>query len=252
MDTIPKVLNHVLVGMAICNFFLGISSWRVSSFVAFAAFLLSFQNASVIWLLLLVVFWKNTNTNDPTSAGRTMTILRPFLAAATVPTEFRIGLCLGISIGGTVLALFLSLAFRKIRMYCLYAAAADDDGDEEEQDHAGCGDKTSSIGGVWWWSTLVFWLDMVTCILLAVGRQELCSSSYQQHYQYESINDSSSSSSSRFQTQQQQQQQATEGTGMTNYHVGTNSYTNVPDVQFATQQPQPLPQQGPTAHTTLL
>jgi hypothetical protein len=201
MDTIPKFLNHVCVVSAVCNTFLILNSWTVSILPFFAAFLLGFQNACVLLIL---------NNGKLVFSPR-------FLA----PTDFMVGVSLGISIGATILAFFLSLGFRKVHIYCQYV----------DDEHA-CGDKKAGMGGIWWWSTLVFWLNMVICLLLAAGRHEI---SYLAQNQYETIGNVDSGFSmdqyeenlERFRANQEQAME-----GMASGYVG--NYATVPDVQSET------------------
>jgi len=86
LDTIPKVTNHILVFLAISDFFLLINSMRV----AFATFLA----ASVLTLLTCFVTMV-TNNNRISFAPRGLE-----------PTEFMIGLSLGLCVAGAILSFF--------------------------------------------------------------------------------------------------------------------------------------------------
>jgi hypothetical protein len=214
MDTIPKFLNHVLMVMAGCNLFLVLSSWSISIMFFFVAFLLSVQNTCVFLML---------------NHGKLVVVVSPrFLA----PTEFMVGVSLGISIGGTILACFMSLFFGRIHDYCDHL---------NEEHKSACGDQRGTFAAIWWWSSMVFWLEVLTCLLLAAGRQEIS----QNHHQYQAIDGNNGYSMDN----QQQPQNGGGGGGF----VG--NYANIPDVQTRLSQPtnngfqQQQQQQQPLAHT---
>ena len=219
LDTIPKFLNHVLWVMFASNTFLLLATSSIHLMVFFLAFLLFLQNLCVLLIL---------------NNGK-MALSPRFLA----PTEFMVGVGLGISIGATILSLFLSLIYGKLHEYCDYV---NKEGEQAEQ--RGCGNVTSTINAIWFWSSLVFWLDMITCILLAVGRQEIA---YQSQHQYESIDSANSmdnaypmdeyqqANATRFQESQAQPMNAASST------YGGGSYSTVPDVQASNSSKQPKP-----------
>jgi hypothetical protein len=208
MDTIPKVLNHALVTMAICNVFLVMASWSVSSLLFLAAVLLGFQNASVLLMI---------NNGHLEFSPR-------FLA----PTDFMVGVGLGISIGGTILSFFLSLIFGRVQAFCQSISGEEDS----------CGKMGGSLTGVWWWSSLVFWLEVATCLLLAAGRHEI---SYLAQSQYQSIDQdgpSGNQNENPYQQTRENQQQQPNGNGF------AGNYNNVPDVQTEGSQILPQSQQN--------
>jgi len=164
MDSLPKVLNHVLGLMTICNIFLFLSSWSISYIVFFASLLL---NAQTVCVLLVV-----NNTGRLSFGPR-------FLS----PNEFMVGVCLGISIGGAILALFLSAVFQKTRSLC--SSIADDEYMHAElKTFQLCETRRSAIAGVWFWSCALFWLDLIACVLIAAARRDIASLV---NYQYQSI-----------------------------------------------------------------
>jgi hypothetical protein len=178
MDTVPKFLQHVLVLMLLCNFFLVLCAWSISFLCFFLSFLLNTQNV----IVLLVLFH-----------GK-MSFSPRFLN----PTEFMVGVSLGISIGATILAFFLSVIFGKFNHACSHVEASGNP----------CEEVRSAIAAVWWWSSLVFWLNLLCCILLAAGRRDISNLA---QYQYESIGvddvrDIYQDHSQRLKSHQQQEQ----------------------------------------------
>jgi hypothetical protein len=155
MDTIPKIINHVLVVMITCDIFLFMASWNVSFLpnlgfnTVLVSFLLSGQ-AVCVWLIL------NNNRISALS----------FLS----PTEFMVGLALGISIGGSILAFVISRAYKHLSR-C--------DGNPNDAIYVYlCGERKGSIRAIWFWGGLVFWLNFCTSILIAMGRPQLTAQNY--------------------------------------------------------------------------
>lgn len=151
MDTAPKFLTHALLAMAICNFFLIVCSLSISFLTFFACFLLSIQNVSIFLVT--------------TPGGQS---IAPRLFA---PTEFMLGVCLGITIGGTILSFFLCLTFGRIHAYCSHHPDGTDS----------CGWRTASLNGIWWWSSCIFWLNFISCFLLVFGHSDISVSSSPQY-----------------------------------------------------------------------
>lgn len=85
-----------------------------------------------------------------------------------------VGVGLGITIGGTILAFILSSTFRSI------AECRGSDVDPTYESL--CGDRRGSLSAVWFWSGIVFWLNFCSSLLLAIGRREFTMVS-----QYEAI-----------------------------------------------------------------
>lgn len=145
--------------MLVFNVFLFFSSWNVSVLPNFgfstvtSSFFLCLQNGCV-WAIL---------NNRRIS---TLSFLEP--------SEFMIGVALGITIGGAILSFILSTTFNNVSK-CDHA-------DTDPLYEYVCGGRKGSLSAVWFWSGLVFWLNFCSCLLLAIGRRELTQSS-----QYESI-----------------------------------------------------------------
>ena len=182
LDTAPQLVNHVLFLLATCNTFLVLSTIGMSLMTFFAAVLLMGQ------CFLVVVVMNHSKLS--------------FAPPALAPTDFMVGLCLGLCTGGVILSFFTAAAFRRFYDLCEYA---EENYTDEDHQHA-CGNLTGRLWWNWLWCTLVFWLDLVTAFLIAAGRHELASSSEQQQYQSIGGNYSNASEQSSFQQPQSFQQ----------------------------------------------
>jgi hypothetical protein len=158
LDTIPKVMNHVLALLAASNFFLLFGSLHISYVTFLAAALLAAQTGAVIVVM----------NHDAIS----------FAPRVLAPTEFMVGLCLGICIGGIILAFFLSITYRRMYAFCKYAETYYE---EDDHEHA-CGSYTHRLWGIWMWSSVVFWLDLLAAVLVAAGHAELSHSPQQEYH----------------------------------------------------------------------
>ena len=203
LDTIPKVTNHVLLSMSISNFFLLINSMRATFITFLAASLLAFQTCFVVMV---------TSNNRISFAPRVLE-----------PTEFMVGLCLGICIGGVILAFFVSVTFGRVYSFCKYAET---NYSAEDNTHA-CGNKTNSLWSIWWWSSSICWSNILLTYLVAVGREDI---NQTQQQQYNSIDSQASSVSNLTEP----------------YHAGQppSSFQQDPQMQHQQQQPPPPPQQN--------
>jgi hypothetical protein len=160
IDSFSKLLNHFVVANAVCNFFLFICSFQAAGLPSLGldtlliSLLLCFQN-TVSWIAL--------------NNGRL-----PHTFNALAPSEFIMGVLLGIAIGGAILAFVTSLFFgRMSRCIKLQVSAYE----------YVCEHKSVMLG-IWFWSGLVFWLNTGIAILIAVGRDELI---YLRQGDYEAI-----------------------------------------------------------------
>ena len=171
LDSIAKILNHVLALTLVFNVFLFFASWKVASLpsvganAVLIAFLLCAQTAAVF--LILNSGWRIQRLS--------------FLA----PTDFLLGVALGITVGGTILAFVLSGTFRSVSR-CRNVVPSEDGGDSAYEDM--CANRKMALTAIWFWSGLVFWLNCVSALLLAMGRYDLSAntSSYVTQ-QYESL-----------------------------------------------------------------
>jgi len=129
----------------------------VSFITFFAASLLALQTFIVIMI---------TNNNQINFAPRSLE-----------PTEFIVGLCLGVCIGGGILSFFVSATFSRAFSFCkdpTVQSAVD-----------ACGKiKINRLSSVHWWSSIIFLLDVLLAFLVAVGREEI---THTQQQQYNSI-----------------------------------------------------------------
>jgi len=152
LDTASKFLSHVLLVMSICNFFLMSCSFGISFLTFLACFLLSVQCTTVAL--------------TATSVGQAVA---PQLFA---PTEFMLGVCLGITIGGTILSFFLCLTFGRIHAYCAHHL----EGPES------CGWEAASLNGIWWWSSCIFWLNLISSFLLVLSHSDISTTSIPRYH----------------------------------------------------------------------
>lgn len=150
LDSIGKILNHILMMMMACNIILFLNAWSVAFLpvlgfdTGVASFFLCLQNV-VVWLIL--------NNNHIAALS--------FLS----PTQLMIGLALGITIGGSILAFVVTIAFRhaaKCETMASGTLLAD-----------ACKERRGTIHSICFWSGLVFWLNFCTSLLLAVGSGDL-------------------------------------------------------------------------------
>ena len=180
LDSIGKIINHVLAVTMVCDVFLFFSSWSVSLLpnIGFNTVLISFLLCVQTICVLLII---NNNRISALS----------FLS----PTEFMIGVAFGITLGATALSLVLSGAFRRVSR-CGHEppnsrtpASAPNGTDTTSSENAFgdpvyqyiCEQHAGAMAAVWFWSGLVFWFNFCTCLLLAVGRSELTQNSHYEH-----------------------------------------------------------------------
>jgi len=169
LNTLPKLLNHLLVMMGICDLFLFLSSWSISYLVFLASMFLNLQTACVAVVA--------------NNKGR-----MPFVPRFLSPNEFIVGVSLGITIGGTLLSMALFLVFGKTRKLCRGIEQMDGSSPQIAELHLGildlCNYRSSAVRAVWFWSFVLFWLQFATCILLAAARHDIASLA---NHQYNSI-----------------------------------------------------------------
>jgi hypothetical protein len=209
METAPKFLTHTLMAMAVCNFFLVLCSFSISFLTFLACFLLAGQCLTI--LLATTPFGQS---------------VAPRLFS---PTEFMLGVCLGITIGGTILSFFLCLTFGRIHAYCTHHPEGVDS----------CGWRTASLNGIWWWSSCIFWLNFISCFLLVIGHSDISTTSVPQ-YQYLDQDDPSNGGGSNAGTSASynQYQGGHFAQPPTPQYGNGGGYNNVPDVQSSAESPQ--------------
>jgi hypothetical protein len=230
LDTIRKILNHLLAVLVVCDLFLFFASWRVwlgtdahGLRVVSVSFLLLVQTLAVYMIV-------NNNTSHHHHQPGGGSSLGPMggggggngggILASLVPTDFMLGVALGITVGGSILAFVLSSAFSRPPWPCdghSYSSSSALRGSSTSNSpttHPAAGNQTSSSpssasssGGdmmdsvtyrchqlyaqgsgaslsLWFWSSLVFWFNFCASLLLAAGRRDLSLSS---PYSYEHI-----------------------------------------------------------------
>lgn len=181
MDTVSKLINRLVFANAICNFFLFISSFQAAGLPSLGldtlliSFLLCFQN-TVSWLVL--------------NNGQL-----PHTFNAMAPSEFMMGILLGIAIGGAILAFVTSLFFGRMSR-CIKI---------EVNAYEYVCEHRSIMLGIWFWSGLVFWINTGIAVLIAVGRDELI---YLRQGDYETIGISMDEFQNSFERYNAQQAQA--------------------------------------------
>jgi hypothetical protein len=198
VDTLSKLSHHVLVLIAICDVFLFLVSWKTSFLASFVAILLGAQNACVFLIL---------NNGKMSFSPR-------FLA----PSDFIVGIALGIMIDGTVLAFFLCAIFSKVPLKCKST--------EDIARVCSCEQGRGTANHVWWWSAVMFWLNMTSCVLLAASRNE---HSYDAQPQHQSVDGAPMDAMNDQQQHFQQSHEAQQLQQPAQTFVGDCS--NVPDAQ---------------------
>jgi hypothetical protein len=188
LDSSGKILNHVVAITVVCDVALFVCSFSVAyldHLLGLNTGLCSFMlcTASVtVWLIV------NNSTNRISALS--------FLA----PTEFMVGLATGLSVGAAVLSAVLSAAYQtgtvcdKIiataaagsAAHAAAAAAATTSTSYDAVVADTCANHVSHMTAIWFWAGLVAWLNVVTSMLLATGRQEL-SAQHRSLYNYETI-----------------------------------------------------------------
>jgi hypothetical protein len=158
-DTIPKVVNNLLILMGASNVFLLMSVLQATVMPnlgvspVFVAFLLCAQNA---------LTWFALNNH------------RLSHLPSIVCDDFVLGCLLGISVGGSIVAFILSQFFGEMSN-CVKITMTNYD---YECKHQG------TMRAIWFWSGLDFWFNTFISVLMVVGRDEF---SILQQHSYENI-----------------------------------------------------------------
>lgn len=190
LDTVGKILNHVLLFNLVCDVLLFFSSFSVSLLehnLGFDTVLCSFLLSAVTVVILLIV------NNSRISA---LSILQP--------TEYMVGVATGLAIGAAVLAAVLSSTYKTVS-HCVVAddkdtsaAAASSATDtnttaistttaahgsnDPNYDYM-CKNMKTTFSYIWFWAGLSAWLNAISALLLMIGRQQLSTAHHQQHYE---------------------------------------------------------------------
>ena len=193
LDSIGKILNHVLFLTVVVDVFLFLSSFAVSylpNHLGFNTVLCSFLLAAVSVTVLLIV------NNSRISA-----------LSVLAPTEFMVGVACGCTLGAAVLAALLSTSYKNVT-HCSDLNASMNDAKNStaalpyDPDFATACTNSSSMTGIWFWAGLSAWLNAIAAMLLATGRYQL-SEHYQQYETIGGVSDDHHHSSSGHQPQQQ-------------------------------------------------
>lgn len=227
LDTIPKIINHLLLLMAVCNFFLFFTCWGGSGLpqmgfsTVLSSFMLITQN--------VIVYMTFNNLGGLISGGSSSR------SSYLTPNEFMVGICLGVTVGGCIVAFILSNYYHHLNSYCNKLAATSKSTGastllDTTYDPYSTGSSSISTkaplksdgeiclnkyhGNIYWisfWSGLVFWWNFCLSLLIAMGRMELIQvSTSTSNQQYESIG----SIDNTFQQQQSHQTPGNLGAGI--------------------------------------
>ncbi|GAX24290.1 hypothetical protein FisN_4Lu596 [Fistulifera solaris] len=169
MDSMPKIINHLLYVTLLFTSFLFLVSLgapNVGLNVTLISLILAIQSVSVFFTL--------NHSSIPALH---------FLS----PTPLMIGVALGTTIGAAILAFVVSSAYR-------YLSSCKLDGkDMHPRSFHGnstiptddpvleylCQKGVGSSSAVCFWSGLVFWCDSCVCLLIMMGQNELLQGQYQ-------------------------------------------------------------------------
>ena len=204
MDTIAKVINHLLIFMGVCNFVLFWAAWSAAFLptlglnTPLVSFLLCSQNAC-LWVIF----------NNARIQGM------QFLS----PSEFMVGNSLGITIGATLLAMVVSHYYGNL-------ANCKSKKDIVPEFICQSPSTLASIKSVAFWSGLVFWLEFCLALLIVMGKNELITRS--NNYEDLSGNDPDENTRRYQQSQQSVMGRFAEALPQ-NTFVG--NYTSVPEIR---------------------
>ena len=177
LDSIGKILNHVLFLTVAADVLLFLSSFGVSylpNHLGFSTVLCSFLLAAVSVTVLLIV------NNSRISA-----------LSVLAPTEFMIGAATGACFMASILAMLLSSTYRTVT-HCQDLQQPADSGAHNNSSSAATPQNfdpdfvtactnSGSMTGIWFWAGLSAWLNAIATMLLATGRHRL--SEHYQHYE---------------------------------------------------------------------
>ncbi|GKY93670.1 hypothetical protein MPSEU_000334400 [Mayamaea pseudoterrestris] len=182
LDSMAKILNHLLILLFVLNMFLFLSCWSQS---------ISNNNTlPLIWMSLFLIL-QNATVWAILNNGRLSSSLS-FLS----PNDFIMGVALGITIGASILSFVLSQSFKygtcSKQSYYGSGNRRSDGYDSHENTTERFHDNGSSRDApiycnrstsVWLWAGLVFWVNFCACLLLAVGRREFSSQLHADQYE---------------------------------------------------------------------
>lgn len=153
VDSIPKLMNYVLMIMALCNLLLLMA--------VFNATMLPNLGISPTFVSLLLIFQN----------GLAWIALNPQYASTTtlMTSDFLMGIVLGITVGGAILSFILSHFFGSMGN-CIEIRMKNDNNYECQHQ--------SQMAGIWFWSGIMFWLEVVLATLIVMGKDELLYNSH--------------------------------------------------------------------------
>jgi hypothetical protein len=194
LDSIGKILNHLLYAMMAFNVALLVSvchaSWFHNDFstathLAGSGSVGGTSGTGVYHAILICVLLCGQNFCLWAIINNHRISCLPFLA----PTDFMLGIAVGITIGAAILSFVLSGAFHRVLVDCrefrrdserlshqtkLTPLTAEEEIIDFVLYEAFCSSQT--LFGMrlsWWLGRFVFWLNFWSCMLLTIGRHEL-------------------------------------------------------------------------------
>lgn len=200
LDSIGKIINHVLAMIMVCNVLLFLAASTVS--------LLPQVGVNVLFVAILLM----------AQTAYVTLVLNPHIAPSVrflSPTPLTIGIALGTTIGAIALTMVISGAYRRVSSSCTggmtgLGPAILNNATTSPQDHKTtvkpssrtstthaksttfgdplteyyCDHHKGALTAVWFWSGLLLWFNFCSCLLLAVGSEEL---SFDSRNQYQDI-----------------------------------------------------------------
>ena len=185
LDTIRKILNHLFIGLLGCNIMLFLSSWGTTTTSSSLGVGLNHVTLlSTLLLLRTLVVYGIINHAHP----------------ALPPTEFHVGVTLGLTVGGSVVAFAVASAYAypaSAASFCdgLVGGVGGSSSSNSRTGYDGTSNQTSftypgastAVGAalreyclnrgiastIWFWSSLIFWINFCASLLLAVGRRDV-------------------------------------------------------------------------------
>ena len=148
-ESIPQLIHLLLAVMGICNFMLFTCCLSTTMMPNLGI------NALLVSLLLCI------------QNGITLAILNstsmPYYCNALQPSDFMVGMCMGIAIGGSILAFVLSLFYGQLSK-CVTIQISNF---TYVCKHKG------TMSAIWFWAGLIFWCNLAISLLIGLGRDEL-------------------------------------------------------------------------------
>jgi hypothetical protein len=181
LDTIHKLLNHILYVTIACDIIVFLSSFSISYFnnVGYNTVLCTFLLCTITVVTLLII------NNNRISA---LSIL--------APTEYMIGVATGITLSAIVISLLLCSTYKSTIKLCheiiqssssfsTSHSTTTSNNNSTHSDNAvpdysndailldACRNHTSTMSSIRFWSSLIGWCNVVLAALLMIGRHEL-------------------------------------------------------------------------------